>query len=70
MIADNRLTELASWDDKQLGEELGELRRLDLDFALSATGFETSEIDLRIETVAAAPGSQPGGAPVPGLRPG
>ena len=48
MIADNRLGELASWDETRLGFELQELKTLDLDFALSATGFELSEIDLRI----------------------
>ena len=37
-IADNRLTEIASWDDRLLGETLKELAILDLDF-LEATGF-------------------------------
>ena len=50
-IADNRLTEIASWDDRLLGETLKELAILDLDFALEATGFETGEIDLRIEAL-------------------
>ncbi len=49
MIADNRLAELASWDVKRLGGELEELKSLDLDFALSATGFEIGEIDLKLE---------------------
>jgi ParB-like chromosome segregation protein Spo0J len=49
MIADNRLAELASWDDVRLGLELKELKTLDLDFSLSATGFTIGEIDLRIE---------------------
>jgi hypothetical protein len=48
MIADNRLPELAFWDDVRLGLEFSEFKSLDLDFALCATGF-TSEIDLRIE---------------------
>ena len=48
MIADNRLAELASWDGKRLGEELGALMSLDLDFDLSATGFEVGEIELGI----------------------
>ncbi len=51
MIADNRLAELASWDDGRLGAELLELKSLDLDFALSVTGFEMKEIDLRIGSV-------------------
>ena len=48
MIADNRLGELASWDDARLGLELEELKSLDLDFSIEATGFELKEIDLRI----------------------
>ncbi len=49
MIADNRLTEISTWDDQLLGEQLKELSVLDLDFSLEATGFEMGEIDLRIE---------------------
>ncbi len=58
MIADNRLAELASWDGKRLGEELRELKRLDLDlgFAIEATGFESREIDLRLEALDAPAG--------------
>src|SRR5205814_64417 len=63
MIADNRLGELASWDDARLAVQLAELKSLDLGFSLCATGFETAEIDTRIEAVdtAAAAGSGPGG---------
>jgi DNA modification methylase len=50
-IADNRLTEIASWDDRLLGETLKELAILDLDFALEAIGFDTGEIDLHIEAL-------------------
>jgi DNA modification methylase len=49
MIADNRLTENAEWDEKLLAIELKELSNLDLDFELETTGFEIAEIDLRIE---------------------
>jgi ParB-like chromosome segregation protein Spo0J len=63
MIADNRLGELASWDDARLGLELEELKTLDLDFALSATGFELGEIDLRIEAVAALDSPSKDGRP-------
>ena len=55
VIADNRLAELASWDDLRLGAELEELKSLDLDFAIEATGFELSEIDLRIEACHSPP---------------
>src|SRR5205823_8150359 len=51
MIADNRLTEVASWDDRLLGEQLRELSELHLDFSLEVTGFEMAEIDLLIEGV-------------------
>jgi DNA modification methylase len=47
-IADNRLTEIASWDDRLLAEQLKELSLLDLDFDIEVTGFEMGEIDLRI----------------------
>jgi hypothetical protein len=55
MIADNRLTEIAAWDDKLLGEQLRELAELNLDFSLETTGFEMGEIDLLIEGTTAAP---------------
>jgi DNA modification methylase len=48
MIADNRLTEIAAWDDRVLAEQLKELSTLDLDFSLEVTGFDMGEIDLRI----------------------
>jgi DNA methylase/ParB-like nuclease domain len=49
MVADNRLSELATWDERRLGTVLLELSVLDLDFDLEVTGFDTGEIDLRIE---------------------
>lgn len=49
MIADNRLTDNSTWDDRLLGETLKELSELNLDFSLEATGFTVGEIDLRIE---------------------
>lgn len=49
MIADNRLTEIAEWDDELLASQLRELAALDLDFSLELTGFDIGEIDLRIE---------------------
>jgi DNA modification methylase len=53
MIADNRLTENSVWDDRLLAEQLRELSILDLDFDLTATGFDVAEIDLRIEALQA-----------------
>jgi DNA modification methylase len=49
MIADNRLTENAVWDNHLLAENLKELSVLDLDFSLDITGFEMGEIDVLIE---------------------
>lgn len=49
IIADNRLTEIAAWDDNLLANELLELSKLELSFDLEITGFETPEIDLRIQ---------------------
>jgi ParB-like chromosome segregation protein Spo0J len=51
MIADNRLTEIATWDDQLLAEQLKELSLLDLDFSIELTGFEMGEIDLRIASL-------------------
>ena len=55
MIADNRLTENSTWNDRLLGEQLKELSELELDFSLETTGFEMGEIDLRIEGLSADP---------------
>jgi hypothetical protein len=52
MIADNRLTEVSTWDDRLLAEQLKELSILDLDFDLEATGFTMGEIELRVEGLA------------------
>lgn len=51
LIADNRLTEVSTWDDKLLAEQLKELSLLDLSFDLDVTGFDMAEIDLRIESL-------------------
>ncbi len=51
MIADNRLTENAVWDERLLAEQFRDLALMDLDFSLEVTGFEMGEIDMRIETL-------------------
>jgi DNA modification methylase len=51
MIADNRLTEIATWDDRLLAQQLKDLSLLGLDFSLELTGFEVPEIDLRIASL-------------------
>ena len=55
MIADNRLTENSTWDDRLLAEQLQELSLLELDFSIEAMGFEMAEIDLRIEGLNSEP---------------
>lgn len=52
LIADNRLTENAEWDETLLAQHFKELAELDLDFSLETTGFEMAEIDLMIDGLA------------------
>jgi len=49
LIADNRLSENSSWDERLLGEQLKVLSGLELDFDLDVIGFETAEIDVLID---------------------
>jgi DNA modification methylase len=51
MIADNRLTEISSWNDRLLAQQLKDLSLAGIDFSLEVTGFEMAEIDLRIESL-------------------
>jgi DNA modification methylase len=55
MIADNRLTEISTWDERLLAEQLKELSVHGLDFNIEVTGFEMGEIDLRIASLDAPP---------------
>jgi DNA modification methylase len=55
MLADNRLTEIATWDDKLLGEQLKFLSSVNLDFDIESTGFSVGEIDLKIEALEETP---------------
>jgi DNA modification methylase len=48
-IADNKLAELAGWDESILRVEFASLAELDLDFELELTGFDTAEIDLILD---------------------
>jgi ParB-like chromosome segregation protein Spo0J len=50
-IADNRLTEISTWDDRLLAEQLKALSLVNLDFDIEVTGFEMGEIDLRIASL-------------------
>jgi DNA modification methylase len=51
MIADNRLAEIATWDDKLLAEQLRALASVELNFDIETIGFDMGEIDLRIESL-------------------
>src|SRR5690348_7059733 len=53
MLADNQLAQLSTWDDETLAIHLKELSEIALDFDLEVTGFETAEIDLRIQSLEA-----------------
>ena len=48
MIADNRLTEISTWDDQLLGENLKVLSDLELAFDIGCIGFDYGEIEQRI----------------------
>jgi len=60
-IADNKLTENATWDERLLAEQLRDLSLSGLDFDIEVTGFEMGEIDLRIASLDDTPaaGSDP-----------
>jgi DNA modification methylase len=58
-IADNRLSEISTWDDRLLGEIMRDLAAVELDFDLEATGFSMGEIDLRIEGLSVSTGNGP-----------
>jgi DNA modification methylase len=58
MLADNRLAEIADWDDRLLAQQLNELSLLVLDFNIEDTGFEMGEIDLRIASLDDPPASE------------
>jgi DNA modification methylase len=50
-IADNRLTDTSVWDDTLLAEQLKALSLLELDFSMDAIGFDSGELDFRIESL-------------------
>jgi hypothetical protein len=45
------LTEISTWDDRLLAEQLKEFSLLGLDFNIEITGFEMGEIDFRIASL-------------------
>lgn len=50
MLADNKLSEMGSWDQKFLKVHLQELSSIDLNFDIEATGFTVGEIDLILDS--------------------
>ena len=50
-VAHNRLAELSSWDDRELGQQLKDILELKLDFDIGAIGFETAELEMRIDLI-------------------
>jgi DNA modification methylase len=50
-IADNRIAELASWDDAVLAQQFLELSQINPALSLELTGFDMGEIDLRVESL-------------------
>lgn len=59
VIADNKLAELAGWDQDLLALELRGLAELDLDFDLGVIGFEAPEIDILVGHAAKGGASDP-----------
>ncbi|MET0085272.1 MAG: DNA methyltransferase [Sedimenticola sp.] len=51
VLADNRLAELADWDNEILAIELQSLLDIDTEFDIDVIGFETAEIDMLIQDV-------------------
>lgn len=48
-LADNRLAQLAGWDNDLLAIELQHLGEVELDFGIEAIGWEAAEIDMLID---------------------
>lgn len=52
VIADNKLTLNAAWDDDLLAEELKALTEVEIDFDIGLTGFSVAEIETLIDGLA------------------
>jgi hypothetical protein len=61
IVADNRLAELAGWDNEMLGLELGHILELEPDFDLSVIGFDPAEVEALFNSL---DGSDPADVPV------
>lgn len=61
-LADNRLAELAGWDEEMLVVELGELATVDLDFSIETVGWTFAEIDVMLDPPEASDAGGPSDA--------
>lgn len=68
ILADNKLAEKAGWDREILAIELQNLMEFELDFDISATGFELPEIDVLIEELEGKPAKSDPADDVPRLE--
>jgi DNA modification methylase len=57
IIADNRLAELAGWDDELLRLELGSILELEPDFDIELTGFAGGELEALLEAALKSEGA-------------
>lgn len=55
VIADNRLAELAGWDNNLLALEMQSIGKLDHDFDLALTGFDPAEVEALLNNLDADP---------------
>jgi DNA modification methylase len=53
VLADNKLAENAGWDQELLALELADITKLESEFDLTVTGFETAEIDILLDAAQA-----------------
>ncbi|MCW3476406.1 site-specific DNA-methyltransferase [Limobrevibacterium gyesilva] len=67
-LADNRLAELAGWDQELLALELGELAGMELDFELEITGFATADLDRLLAASDGPMGADEDAVPEPQAR--
>ena len=67
ILADNKLAEKAGWDREILAIELQNLMEFELDFDISATGFEMPEIDVLISDLEDKPQKVDPADAVPGI---
>ena len=69
VIADNRLSEVATWDDRLLAQELAELSKVELNFDIETIGFDMGEIDFRIASLDPQPtGAASNEAAIPSIE--